>query len=262
MTGNHWGYGKENGPSVWHKNYPVAQGNRQSPIDIIPQQASHDSSLGPIVLNYDQCTSINIANNGHSVVVEFDDSDDRSVIRGGPLDNPYRLKQFHFHWGGKGCHGSEHTVAGISYASELHLVHWNAVKYKTFGEAAAAPDGLAVLGIFLDTGDDHRWLHMITDVLYMVKFKGSVTDFKGFNPKCLLPSSLHYWTYLGSLTTPPLHESVTWIVLKEPIIVSEKQLGKFRMLQFTGEEEDQRLRMENNFRPPQPLKGRKVRSSN
>lgn len=39
------------------------------------------------------------------------------------------------------------------------------------------------------------------------------------------------------------------------------QLGKFRMLLFTGEEEDQRLRMENNFRPPQPLKGRKVRSS-
>lgn len=40
------------------------------------------------------------------------------------------------------------------------------------------------------------------------------------------------------------------------------QLGKFRMLQFSGEEDDQRIRMENNFRPPQPLKGRKVRSSN
>lgn len=40
------------------------------------------------------------------------------------------------------------------------------------------------------------------------------------------------------------------------------QLGKFRMLLFTGEDEDQRTRMENNFRPPQPLKGRKVRSSN
>uniref|UniRef100_A0A673AG45 Carbonic anhydrase VII n=1 Tax=Sphaeramia orbicularis TaxID=375764 RepID=A0A673AG45_9TELE len=121
------------------------------------------------------------------------------------------------------------------------IMHWNAVKYKTFDEAATAPDGLAVLGIFLD---------------------GSITDFKDFNPKCLLPSSLHYWTYLGSLTTPPLHESVIWIVLKDPITVSEKQLGKFRMLLFTGEEEDQRLRMENNFRPPQPLKGRKVRSSN
>lgn len=66
------------GPSQWHINYPIAEGNRQSPIDIVPQQASHDTSLGPVVLNYDRCTSINIANNGHSVVVEFDDSDDRS----------------------------------------------------------------------------------------------------------------------------------------------------------------------------------------
>lgn len=262
MTGHHWGYGREDGPAVWHKNYPVAQGSRQSPIDIVPHQAPHDHSLGPIILNYDHCTSINISNNGHSVVVEFDDSDDRSVIRGGPLENPYRLKQFHFHWGGKGCDGSEHTVAGNSYASELHLVHWNAVKYKSFGEAATAPDGLAVLGIFLDTGDDHRWLHVITDALYMVKYKGSLADFKGFNPTCLLPGSLHYWTYPGSLTTPPLHESVIWIVVKEPIEVSEKQLGKFRMLLFNGEEEDQRMRMENNFRPPQPLNGRKVRSSN
>lgn len=29
-------------------------------------------------------------------------------------------------------------------------MHWNAVKYGTFGEAAAAPDGLAVVGIFLE----------------------------------------------------------------------------------------------------------------
>lgn len=42
-----------------------------------------------------------------------------TVIQGGPLDNPYRLKQFHFHWGEKGCEGSEHTVAGAGYASEV-----------------------------------------------------------------------------------------------------------------------------------------------
>ncbi|XP_015239889.1 PREDICTED: carbonic anhydrase 7 [Cyprinodon variegatus] len=262
MTGHSWGYGKDDGPSAWHTHYPAAKGSRQSPIDIIPDEARRDSSLRPIFLGYDRCTSLNIANNGHSVVVEFDDSDDRSVIQGGPLEHPYRLKQFHFHWGGKGCEGSEHTVAGVGYASELHLVHWNGYKYKTFEEASTAPDGLAVLGIFLELGDDHRWLPMITDALYMVKFKGSAIDFKGFNPKCLLPSSLHYWTYLGSLTTPPLHESVIWIVLKEPIVVSDKQLGMFRMLQFNSEEENQRTRMENNFRPPQPLKDRIVRSSN
>ncbi|XP_018607945.1 carbonic anhydrase 7 isoform X2 [Scleropages formosus] len=261
MTGHHWGYGEENGPSAWHKDYPIAQGNRQSPIDIVPTEAVYDDSLPPIMVSYDHCTSLSISNNGHSVVVDFDDGDGRAVIKGGPLEVPYRLKQLHFHWGGQGSHGSEHTISGKTFASELHLVHWNAAKYKTFGDAAVAPDGLAVLGVFLEVGDEHRGLHNITDALYMVKFKGSFVDFKGFNPRCLLPSNLCYWTYPGSLTTPPLHESVTWIVLKEPIGVSEKQMGKFRMLLFSGEEEEDRKRMVNNFRPPQPLKGRKVRSS-
>uniref|UniRef100_A0A9J7ZD52 Carbonic anhydrase n=1 Tax=Cyprinus carpio carpio TaxID=630221 RepID=A0A9J7ZD52_CYPCA len=231
------------GPSEWYKDYPIAEGNRQSPIDIVPSEAVFDARLSPISLSYNNCTSVSISNNGHSVVVEFTDSDERSVIRGGPLENMYRLKQFHFHWGCKGCSGSEHTVGGKTFPSELHLVHWNAIKYKSFGEAAAAPDGLAVLGIFLESNNF------------------IVADFKGFNPKCLLPNSLEYWTYPGSLTTPPLYESVTWIVLKEPIYVSDKQMGKFRTLLFNGEEEDDRKRMENNFRPPQPLKGRTVRAS-
>ncbi|KAJ8417773.1 hypothetical protein AAFF_G00226160 [Aldrovandia affinis] len=248
MTCHQWGYGEEDGPSAWHNDYPIAQGNRQSPIDIVPTETVYDASLAPIMLSYDLCTSVNISNNGHSVVVEFDDVDDRTAIRGGPLENAYRLKQFHFHWGGKGCHGSEHTVSGKTYASELHLVHWNSAKYKTFGEAAAAPDGLAVLGVFLE---------------------GSTADFRGFSPKCLLPNSLNYWTYPGSLTTPPLHESVTWIVLKEPILVSEKQVGKPPAVATDGEVPNAvvqrrgggQKRMENNFRPPQPLKGRKVRAS-
>lgn len=143
---------------------------------------------------------------------------------------------------------------------KLHLVHWNARKYATFGEAAAAPDGLAVVGVFLEIGKEHANMNRLTDALYMVKFKGTKAQFRSFNPKCLLPLRLDYWTYLGSLTTPPLNESVTWIVLKEPISISEKQLEKFRTLLFTSEE-DQRIQMVNNFRPPQPLKGRVVRAS-
>ncbi|CDQ55965.1 unnamed protein product [Oncorhynchus mykiss] len=121
MTGRHWGYGEEDGPDAWHKNFPIAHGNRQSPIDIVPEDTIYDASLPPIFVSYDHCNSINICNNGHSVTVEFDDTDDKTVIRAGPLDNAYRLKQFHFHWGGKGSQGSEHTVRGKTYASEYFV---------------------------------------------------------------------------------------------------------------------------------------------
>uniref|UniRef100_A0A8C0BD94 Carbonic anhydrase n=1 Tax=Buteo japonicus TaxID=224669 RepID=A0A8C0BD94_9AVES len=246
---NHWS------PSEWHKSYPIAQGNRQSPIDIVSAKAVYDPNLKPLIISYESCTSLNISNNGHSVMVEFEDTDDKTAISGGPFENPFRLKQFHFHWGTKHSQGSEHTIDGKPFPCELHLVHWNARKYATFGEAAAAPDGLAVVGVFLEVKITKIALQ--TD---QTTTNGTKAQFRSFNPKCLLPLSLDYWTYLGSLTTPPLNESVTWIVLKEPIRISEKQLEKFRMLLFTSEE-DQRIQMVNNFRPPQPLKGRVVRAS-
>lgn len=66
------------GPSAWLKDYPIAEGNRQSPIDIVPAEAVFDARLSPISLSYNNCTSVTISNNGHSVVVEFIDSDERS----------------------------------------------------------------------------------------------------------------------------------------------------------------------------------------
>ncbi|XP_078068213.1 carbonic anhydrase 7 isoform X2 [Mustelus asterias] len=262
MSGqNCWGYGHEDGPLNWHKQFPFAEGDRQSPIDIVPAQAVYDANLVPISISYSACTSLSICNNGHSVMVEFEDCDDKTVVSGGPLENPYKLKQFHFHWGQRGRQGSEHTVDGKSYPGELHLVHWNSTKYKTFGEAAVSQDGLAVVAVFLETGDRHANLHRLTDALYMVKFKETKAQFKDFDPQCLLPKCRDYWTYPGSLTTPPLYESVTWIVFKEPILVSEKQMDKFRMLLFSGEEDSEKQPMVDNFRPPQPLKGRTVFAS-
>ena len=49
----------------------------------------------------------------------------------------------------------------------------------------------------------------------------------GINPANFLAKSgenKKFWNYLGSLTTPPLLESVIWIVFQRPIKVSEKQV--------------------------------------
>lgn len=55
--------------------------------------------------------------------------------------------------------------------------------------------------------------------------QGKQTRFTNFDPLWLLPPSWDYWTYPGSLTVPPLLESVTWIILKQPISVSSQQVG-------------------------------------
>ncbi|XP_006879594.1 PREDICTED: carbonic anhydrase 2-like isoform X2 [Elephantulus edwardii] len=253
---HHWGYAKNNGPAVWHENFPIAKGERQSPVDINPE---YDSALKPLSISYDQAASRKILNNGHSFNVEFDDSQDKSVLRGGPFDGTYRLIQFHFHWGSPDGQGSEHTVDSQKYAAELHLVHWN-TKYGEFGKAVQQPHGLAVLGIILKIGSANQGLQKVLDMLDTIKTKGKSADFTNFDPRGLLPQSLDYWTYLGSLTTPPLLECVTWIVLREPISVSSEQMLKFCSLNFNKEGEPEEL-MVDNWRPTQPLKNRQIKTS-
>ncbi|KAG7319436.1 hypothetical protein KOW79_016579 [Hemibagrus wyckioides] len=256
---HHWGYSSHDGPDKWADHFPIANGPRQSPINIIPSQAQFDSSLKPLKIHYDPSTSKDIMNNGHSFQVNFLDEDDSTILTGGPVTGTYRLTQFHCHWGASDDKGSEHTVDGIKYPCELHLVHWN-TKYANFGEAVDKPDGLAVIGVFLKIGSANPRLQKVLDTFDAIKAKGHQTTFKNFDPKNLLPASLNFWTYEGSLTTPPLFESVTWIVLRDPISVSSAQMEKFRKLLFSSEEEHPRC-MCDNYRPPQPVKGRKVRTN-
>ncbi|KAM4704600.1 carbonic anhydrase 2-like [Rhinophrynus dorsalis] len=255
----HWGYGPDNGPTTWHNSFPIAQGDFQSPIDIKTSEAKYDPALKPLSISYDPSTAKLILNNGHAFNVEFEDSDDKSVLRGGALDGTYRLKQFHFHWGSCDGHGSEHTVDGVKCEAELHLVHWN-TKYGSFGEAAKHCDGLAVLGVFLKVGEAKPGLQKVLDALKLIPNKGNEASFTNFDPSVLLPSSLDFWTYQGSLTTPPLLQCVIWNVLKEPISVSKAQLAQLRGIFFSYENETP-CPMVDNYRPTQPLKNRQVRAS-
>ncbi|KAK3578467.1 hypothetical protein CHS0354_038557 [Potamilus streckersoni] len=147
------------------------------------------------------------------------------VISGGPLSGTYRLEQFHLHWGATDDIGSEHTINGTCYSAELHLVHFNCGNYKTFAEAVDKPDGLAVFGVMVEIGKEHAGFESITDVASKVLHKGQSTKLsKTFDPNCLLPADTsRYWTYPGSLTTPPLYESVTWIVFSKAISISREQ---------------------------------------
>ncbi|XP_076125918.1 carbonic anhydrase 5A, mitochondrial isoform X2 [Alosa pseudoharengus] len=247
---------------MWQGPLAIPGGDRQSPIDIAVRKTQWDRQLKPLEMNYDPRTCQQIWNNGYSFIVEYDDTTERSTIKGGPLEDQFRLCQFHFHWGESNAWGSEHSIDRRLFPAELHLVHWNSDKYSLFEEAVMEENGLGVVGVFLKLGKRHEGLQKLVDALPAVRHKDSVVEFGRFDPACLLPENTEdYWTYAGSLTTPPLTEAVTWMVMKQPIEVSHDQLAVFRSLLFTSAEEEVQRSMVNNFRVQQPLCGRSVRSS-
>ncbi|NXA19370.1 CAH3 anhydrase, partial [Ibidorhyncha struthersii] len=248
------------GPERWHENYPMAKGDKQSPIEINSKEVRHDSSLAPWHASYDPGAAKTILNNGRTCRVVFDDTFDRSVLRGGPLAGAYRLRQLHLHWGSSDDHGSEHVIDGVKYAAELHMVHWNP-KHGNFAGALKQPDGVAVVGIFLKVGKTPKpEMKRILEEIDNIKTKGKEAPFQHFDPSILFPKSRDYWTYHGSFTTPPCEECITWILLREPIEVSPDQMAKLRSLSKNSENEPVNP-LVDNWRPPQPVKGRIVRAS-
>jgi carbonic anhydrase len=64
----------------------------------------------------------------------------------------------------------------------------------------------------------------------------------------LLPPTRSYYTYMGSLTTPPCSEGVLWLVMKQPVQVSQDQINIFSAGSTS-----------NNARPIQPAGGRLIK---
>ncbi|KAH3803402.1 carbonic anhydrase-like [Dreissena polymorpha] len=253
-----WGYTEENGPYTWYKHFPIARsGIRQSPINIDSFEAEYDDALTDIHLevSYQAEDDVTLKNNGHNLQCQITQL---GYLTGGPLGNQqFRLEQFHLHWGSHDTRGSEHTIDGEQFAAELHLVHWN-TKYDSFAEAVDKSDGLAVLGVMIKSGIENPFFSVVSDNLGgLIQAHSEDTIPSSLDPTDLLPGDISaYWTYEGSLTTPPLFESVQWIVFKEPVEFSHSQLDALRSLIDSDGNA-----MQDNFRPPQPINGRQVRAS-
>ena len=72
---------------------------------------------------------------------------------------------------------------------QLHLVHWN-TKYGLFSKAVSEPDGLAVIGIFLELGEeDHPEMEKLTRHLKDIKYKNMRTSIEDehIDPAKFLP---------------------------------------------------------------------------
>lgn len=220
----HWSYDGELGPAVWAQlssDYAACgAGTRQSPIAIAGASAV---PLPEISFSYGP-GPVTIINNGHTVQTSFE-SGRFLEIEGQRFD----LLQMHFH------HPGEHVVEGRTYDIELHLVHRH------------ENGQLLVIAVLVD--DTLPQNAAVTAALARLPQSEGIAFEEEADPAALLPQDRGYFTYDGSLTTPPCTENVRWIVLTTPVGASPVAVAEAARL------------FPHNARPVQPLTGRTVRHS-
>jgi carbonic anhydrase len=105
-------------------------------------------------------------------------------------------------------------VLGRGYDMEMHLVH------------TSAEGSNAVIAVFLKRGPSSGALAPVLAAMPTdVNVKYPLTS--AFNPASFLPRSTAHYRYLGSLTTPPCTEGVRWVVMTEPVSVSDEDMAQF-----------------------------------
>lgn len=221
-----WAYEGAHGPSEWARlapeNATCASGQRQSPIDITD---GIKVELDAVQFDY-RPSSFRVVDTGHTVQVNVAPGNKIEV-----LGKHFELVQFHFH------RPSEERIDGKPFDMVVHLLHKSA-------------DGkLAMVAVLLERGSAQPVVQAVWNNLPLEK--GDEVSAKAkLDPTELLPSDRRYYTYMGSLTTPPCSEGVLWMVMKTPVHISPEQLDIFSRF------------YPMNARPVQALNGRIIKESN
>jgi carbonic anhydrase len=223
----HWSYtGAKDGASQWHKLSPefkqCASGRRQSPIDI---RGGVKLTLENVKFDY-KSSPLRIIDNGHTVQVNY--APGSSITVGGKT---FELKQFHFH------KPAEERINGRTYELVAHLVHKD------------KEDRLAVVAVLFIAGADNPFIQTLWNNLPIEQLREDELPSVKIDATQLLPKVRGYYTYTGSLTTPPCTEGVQWIVLKTPVQVSREQIGVFGKLH------------DKSARPTQASNGRLIKET-
>lgn len=201
-----WNYEGKTGPLRWGKLDPsyraCSDGHEQSPLDI--HGAHLDKALKPIEFHY-IAGPVTVENNGRTIVVHVDPGS--YIVAGGVR---YNLVEFDFR------HPSEETVKGKLSDMSVQFVH-------------KSVDGkLAIVAVRLLEDQNRPNALLATLWEHLPKTAGAtgrVADM--VNPGGLLPGDRSYWTYMGSLTTPPCTEGVRWFVMEQQVTLSRDQLRAF-----------------------------------
>lgn len=225
-TKEHWSYEGETSPEYWaeiEKNSDCG-GLYQSPINIIENNTVPLNTLDNFEVFYSPQTLLStVENNGHSIQFGFHSGDSIKY-----KDEIYYLKQIHFH------EPSEHKINGLIFPIEAHLVH------------ISSRDEITVLSILGIEGKESQLFELFKSFLPLGNGESKEINEEIDLTKLSLEDQ-EYFSYSGSLTTPPCTENVSWIIFKQPVVVSLEEVLALR--------ENMPL---NNYRIEQPINGRVV----
>jgi carbonic anhydrase len=218
---HHWSYfdgpeGPENWGNLSKDNLACLKGKSQSPININVDRAVK-VQLDPIEFIY-RPSPLSIIDNGYTVMVNYGEGSNLMVD-----GRQYRLVQFHFH------KPSEEAINGERTDMVAHLVHQHhegsiavvAVLMSTIKPASSRKYWWAD-----DSVKENSFINTLWNNVPLVKGKTEIPGVM-IDINQLLPADKNYFTYMGSLTEPPCTENVLWLVLKNPIYVSEEQVKNF-----------------------------------
>lgn len=224
-----WSYYGNSAPRYWGQLTPefalCDTGRNQSPINLKENAAVGTSGLAALDVHY-RSTPLKIINTDYRIQVNY------------PLGNyirlgreRYELLHFRLHT------PSEHQKDGFNYPMEVQLVHKD-------GEG-----NHVVIAMLFQEGKFNRVLQKLIDHLPEQVEQEMYHEKVKFNPAKFFPRNTDFFKYSGSLTTPPCTEGVYWMVFKQPLEASYKQIQKINEI------------MGDNARPIQPLFSRDILKS-
>ncbi|HVC47300.1 MAG TPA: carbonic anhydrase family protein [Terracidiphilus sp.] len=225
---NSWTYEGKTGPVNWGRVDPsyraCSDGRKQSPIDV--RHAHLNKALPPIEFHY-IAGGVTLENNGHTIMVRVHPGS--YIVAGGVR---YDLIGYDFH------HPSEESVNGRLADMDVEFLHKSAD-----GKFAIIEERLTE-----DIDEPNPTLAMLWGSLPTTTgASDKVTSM--VNPLGLLPVDQSYWTYMGSLSTPPCTEDVRWFVMQTPVTISRGQYRAFAAL------------FRVNSRPLQDTHGRRIEAT-
>lgn len=228
------------------KNWPLLcqTGTRQTPIDM-PQNYNYNTTdyISILSSNYSLINSAGLAVlDNHKFYLQNISNAGPLMIRKNGITYQFDLADIHFHI------VSEHTIKGLPFEIEMHLVHKKNIAY------------LNSTGVFNDPDVQNSLL--VIGIMYRADVTQDNADFAKFNFANLGPisnlnvngfasSTKSFYHYLGGLTTPTCDEAVNWVVMEAVESISNAQLQAVK--KFIS-----KIYPAGNARSIKPLNGRTI----